>query len=740
MYGVYKMQKENAIVHIDDLTAMKQELLDKVGALQLRTETRTEEVAKLAKESLQPVADQAANSAADFLTFRGEARVHTKESCDALKSHLTELIDSVRASLLARMDDEVGAIRSQANTLASKHESTQATLEELAERMQAARAELDSGHAERSALTKQASEQERRFQNTLEGSMAAWKQSIHEEHMADQEERERVVRDRLMEKIGETTAKKIAETADQVMGDMQRSLKRHDESIRDIQKTLHESIVEHGAKLDEVLHEHNAAAEKRVANMEQDCLDLRQAVAANASIGTRTVEWVIPDLLRQLTGASQSWFSPRFSAAGEVGLQLELQVAYNPLLIESATEVALTKAGGTEGEVAKTTKKERELAAAKSTIECKVLLWAGSSSSAGEGPRLVFKLAVAGMSGPKQENRFESWGPCASGRVWKLDERNYKDDGGLRVAAEFLAATGSLELRHQPPAARTFVPGWSPIFAENSADPAKAAACLPELAIQRIGTLCVKRSIDNRSDDRTRSCMVRRIDWQLHQISSLKTCMPRGQCIYSTHFDAAGMEGLQLVFFPNGCDGAPSGYCSFFMHCPDGMPRAWLHVGKHRVEALNEEYQPGWVGRIRFWHCEKYPDAETDSVSLAVEIQEAPFDALRVRASNDPRRFLRNSFAGGVELRLPSTARPKSTSSPKRKLRPAPPVSDSTLARGADTSKYIAQAYLDSAQGYVKSTPPRSPSKDGSPTRMPQLAPSPSLGNQTDSVDPMAPF
>lgn len=177
------------------------------------------------------------------------------------------------------------------------------------------------------------------------------------------------------------------------------------------------------------------------------------------------------------------------------------------------------------------------------------------------------------------------------------------------------------------------------------------------------------------------------------------------------------------------------------------MPRALLHVGKHRLEALHEEQQPGWVGRIKFWHCEKYVDSDLDQVHLAVEIQEAPCEVLAVMSSNDPRRSGRRpskGFAGGVEVRtnlLPSVHPPSSPSRPKSqqskaKRRPAPPASDSTLARGTEHAHWMAQAYEHSAQGYARATP-TTPSGQSAQSMQP-LTPSPPHGMQP--LTPLSPI
>lgn len=346
---------------------------------------------------------------------------------------------------------------------------------------------------------------------------------------------------------------------------------------------------------------------------------------------------------------------------------------------------------------------------------------------------MAFRLALSGMNGPSQEHRFERWGPCPGGRTWRLDERLSREDGSVRVLAEFLTASTSFEQLKELPSSvcRSPSPPWAAAFADKATEPQQlpelTAAAIIRAPPHKAGTICVQRTVDNRTDERMKSCMVRRIEWRLEQAAGLKALFPRGECVSSTVFSAAGMEGLQLIFYPNGCASAPSGFSSFFMHCPgEVMPKAWLHIGKHRVEAIQEDVQKGWVGRVKFWHVERSAEAETDSINLAVEVQDAPSELLQVHASNDPRRYLRKGVTGSVEVRPPSQGRPRSSSSPtKAKRRPPPPTSDSTLARSAQTTQWMSQAYVDSAQGYnARAVTPR-----GS-ERMPAITPSPPLAMQ----------
>lgn len=123
--------------------------------------------------------------------------------------------------------------------------------------------------------------------------------------------------------------------------------------------------------------------------------------------------------------------------------------------------------------------------------------------------------------------------------------------------------------------------------------------------------------------DLIRSGMVRRIEWRLEKASQLRKCFPENECLCSTTFEAAGVDDLQLVFYPSGYLGAKEGFCSFFLHCPAGsMIKCWLSVGKHKREAKCGFEKPGYFGRTNFCRFENSIDPD-DTTLLVLEIDEA---------------------------------------------------------------------------------------------------------------------
>jgi len=124
--------------------------------------------------------------------------------------------------------------------------------------------------------------------------------------------------------------------------------------------------------------------------------------------------------------------------------------------------------------------------------------------------------------------------------------------------------------------------------------------------------------------DMMRSGMVRRIEWRVEQASALRRYFPEGECLSSTPFEAAGVDNLQMIFYPSGYTGAKEGFCSFFLHCPAGcFMRCWLSIGKQRREVRVTFDKPGYYGRSNFCRYDFGVNSADDSILLSLEIDEA---------------------------------------------------------------------------------------------------------------------
>jgi hypothetical protein len=125
--------------------------------------------------------------------------------------------------------------------------------------------------------------------------------------------------------------------------------------------------------------------------------------------------------------------------------------------------------------------------------------------------------------------------------------------------------------------------------------------------------------------DLMRSRAVRRVEWRLENAPMLHQNFAEGKPVCSTAFQAAGIDGLQMVFYPNGAQGVREGFCSFFLLCPAGCTlRCWLWAGRWKREARKESSnQPELLGRLNFARFENCVDPTEEFVDLAVEIEEA---------------------------------------------------------------------------------------------------------------------
>merc|ERR1719324_727605 len=92
-------------------------------------------------------------------------------------------------------------------------------------------------------------------------------------------------------------------------------------------------------------------------------------------------------------------------------------------------------------------------------------------------------------------------------------------------------------------------------------------------------------------------------------------------------FNAAGVDGMQLLFYPSGYKGCSDGFCSLFLFAPAGADlRCHLWAGGQRREVTHAFERPGAFGRTNFCRWESCVDEETDTVLLALEVLEAQQD------------------------------------------------------------------------------------------------------------------
>eukprot|EP00435_Cladocopium_sp_Y103_P039660 s1791_g10.t1 len=329
---------------------------------------------------------------------------------------------------------------------------------------------------------------------------------------------------------------------------------------------------------------------KQLSDLEARTNHLTNVIKEVENIPTRRVDWHIKDASAQLAKLAQksdlvstppAWVSPIFEAAGAHDLQMELRFL-------RPTEVQADQ--------------DQDSMATRG--DC-VLALKGDP-----GLFVVCRLYV-GTAFAQVEHTFGDDGQavCTKPVCFIRDQINEKD-GSLVVGFEVLEAIRRAR---------------------------KDASAKEEAAPERCslgGEMLYHRYLNHRVLDilqdqvnLIRSGMVRRIEWRLEKASQLRKCFPENECLCSTTFEAAGVDDLQLVFYPSGYVGAREGFCSFFLHCPAGsMIKCWLSVGKHRREAKCAFEKPGFFGRTNFCRFNNSIDTTDDTTLLVLEIDEAQWN------------------------------------------------------------------------------------------------------------------
>jgi hypothetical protein len=112
----------------------------------------------------------------------------------------------------------------------------------------------------------------------------------------------------------------------------------------------------------------------------------------------------------------------------------------------------------------------------------------------------------------------------------------------------------------------------------------------------------------------------RRIEWVLPDFSQHER-KEKTYSIWSPKFRVAGLDGLQLEFFPKGRENTQyDGFCSLFLWCPDGTKiRYQLWVGKF-LRAPDEDIYQGRIGHGHSNLCPLAPEVDraNDSLTLGV--------------------------------------------------------------------------------------------------------------------------
>jgi len=218
--------------------------------------------------------------------------------------------------------------------------------------------------------------------------------------------------------------------------------------------------------------------------------------------------------------------------------------------------------------------------------------------------------------------------PFGTKRFWFLSSEINREDDTLKIGVEILEAVREVEHIIKPPVA--------PIEDEDA--PPKTLeqihmeAQIADKALE--GSIFFQRTTNNRLYDQVKSQveimqsrMVRKVEWRVESASLLRRCFPPNECLCSASFSAAGIEGMQFVFYPSGYKGSTEGYCSLFLYGPAGATlKCFLCAGQQRREASHSFDEPGAFGRTNFCRYESCTDDAEDSILIVLDIEDAQQD------------------------------------------------------------------------------------------------------------------
>ncbi|CAJ1441219.1 unnamed protein product [Effrenium voratum] len=405
-------------------------------------------------------------------------------------------------------------------------------------------------------------------------------------------------------------------------------LERLGELIDETGQQAEEHLAASNGHLDQKFSQAFTLADQRLLALDDTSTRLRAGLCEVQNSYTRKVTWVIREASKKIKRPllddvkiqpHVSWFSPQFDAGGCHGLQLELQVFRIQDPPVDGQEVG----------------------------DCMVYLWAT------KGSNLVFKLGLGGKC-QLLEKRFNGRVPYGTTRLCFFADQINKEDDTLHVSCEILEALRELEAPLQPAAPQP--PDWRKALEEQGkpvpeVDPAVAAAGDRSNGPQPLeGQLFYSMHINNRLYDQVkdqvesmRCRLVKTVEWRIEKASMLRRCFPPGEALSSTVFGAAGIEQLQLVFYPSGYTGATEGFCSLFLNAPAGVTmKCLLQAGKEKRDANHVFDRPGAFGRTNFCQLESCMD-EDDTILIRLEVTEAHQDLVAKLAlppkPGDPRNL-----------------------------------------------------------------------------------------------------
>eukprot|EP00929_Paragymnodinium_shiwhaense_P002219 TRINITY_DN102430_c0_g1_i1.p1 TRINITY_DN102430_c0_g1~~TRINITY_DN102430_c0_g1_i1.p1 ORF type:complete len:831 (-),score=159.96 TRINITY_DN102430_c0_g1_i1:264-2756(-) len=343
------------------------------------------------------------------------------------------------------------------------------------------------------------------------------------------------------------------------------------------------------------LHEQVAAEVAKVKALSAKADELKSFMITASNVSTKWFEWRLQEAVDQLAPPewpeeTRSWFSPLFDAGGARGLRLEFRLYRRPKAVNGYVAI--------DGKVMEDRQVE----------DCGLFLWSSAPC------HLVFRLHV-GEHSRHMEGHFDGSLPVGTNRLCSWRYQVLQEDGSLFLACEVLKCTvrldGSADTLPVDPQGKHEEDGRLKL-------PAKVGLC-------RQSRFNIVEQVKHQVQH-MRACMVRRVEWRLQRASALQAHFPKGAELRSISFAAAGLENLQLVFYPSGSHEARDGLSSLYVKARAGTClEGYLQVGEERKDIRHCFDQDGFFGRCNFVRLCDATDS-SDSILLALDIDESYFD------------------------------------------------------------------------------------------------------------------
>mmetsp|Transcript_64435 Transcript_64435/g.114597 ORF Transcript_64435/g.114597 Transcript_64435/m.114597 type:complete len:806 (-) Transcript_64435:65-2482(-) len=584
---------------------------------------------KADKEEVQPPADKVQNNLELLIDVvkknAGVAEEAVANARTEAKDHSDELYNNVRDEVLpmfpqyekerVEADQELEAQIHQLDT--DVRESFAQELTSLCEKIDAEFATLRKDMTDLVELrAKEAAEASMSFRNELDLALKEFKKEaaardVETRSIAVEDLRKAVEEEKEEDARIHATAKKDREEVEEKLANTNAVL----EELRDYaQKDAQRSRDEATAALNEFKDESHDTFGKVFgrADEHQDFLEQLDQMAC------RRVEWLLPDFskmlqrgilpekkeLRDADGMESptssiggglakymSFFSPKFHASGGRNLQLELRVAVRP-----GTHIPLDKGSDS----------------------CGLYLWCH------KGLQLHLRF-FAGEKWVTVEKGHHSEGCVGAKRIANLQDI-IGEDGNLQAGIEVLESIREFSSEAS----------ISPLTSGGTGDANKEAQ--DERAREQTeGTLVFHRHMNHRvlpqvrkEVEKIQNKLVRRVEWKIQEADQLKRVFPHGTPICSPVFQAAGVEGLQFIFYPQGYMDSTENFCSLFIYCPAGVNmKCNLLGGNQKRDVSNHFVEAAAHGRVNFCRLDSVIDADTNSATICLEIEELSQETMK---------------------------------------------------------------------------------------------------------------